>query len=170
MPPPLPIVWCSFSKFLLLRNYPDCCQELIDLWRTLNRCLEGNQTSSSRYSGASSLLSWLWWVDQFETNSLQHPSVLYCEHWLYLQGILAFTFADYRQSTYGDYKYPLHADAIGFCIVALEIGVIPGVAIYKICTSEYEGSVMEVSASDNFAFCFYIRWSTDHNNDIDCSL
>jgi solute carrier family 6 amino acid transporter-like protein 5/7/9/14 len=63
---------------------------------------------------------------------------------LTLQGILLFTFIDYTPSSYGDYQYPVYAEVIGFLIVALEIGMIPGVAIYKFFRSEFRGSLFEV--------------------------
>ena len=62
----------------------------------------------------------------------------------YFQFILLFTFIDFKPSTYGKYKYPFYADAIGWTISIVEIGFIPGVALYKICTTHRDMSIIQV--------------------------
>lgn len=59
-------------------------------------------------------------------------------------------FAGFKRLTYSNYKYPLWADILGWCFVAFEMALIPGVAIYKVVTMKEKLPIMEV---DNFN-CF----------------
>ena len=63
---------------------------------------------------------------------------------LVFQAILLFTFLDFKRSSYGDYKYPLYADVIGWIIALAEIGCIPAVALYKIFKADSNLSIIQV--------------------------
>ena len=61
-----------------------------------------------------------------------------------LQGLLVFNFLDLKRLSYGTYQFPAWADALGWLIVAGEVGCIPAVAIYRIVTSGHRGSLLQV--------------------------
>ncbi|ELU09479.1 hypothetical protein CAPTEDRAFT_115714 [Capitella teleta] len=96
-------------------------------------------------------LGWIYGIDRFMKDIEQmlgkKPSIFFKVIWRYVTpllivGILLFTFIDYQPSSYGDYEYPIYAEVIGFFIVAFEIGMIPGVAIYQIYCSDVKGSLI----------------------------
>ena len=96
------------------------------------------------------VISWVYGLDRFFKNielmTGSKPSKFWIICWRFITPglilfILIFTFIDFKPSSYGKYTYPLYADIIGWCITAMEIAFIPGVAIYKICTSGHEGTL-----------------------------
>ncbi len=63
-----------------------------------------------------------------------------------LQFILLFTLIDFKRSSYAGEEFPIWTDVLGWCITIVEITFIPGVAIYKICTTDKQGSIGQVSS------------------------
>ncbi|KAI0242926.1 Sodium- and chloride-dependent GABA transporter 2 [Lamellibrachia satsuma] len=57
--------------------------------------------------------------------------------------IVVVQFAGFKRLTYSNYKYPLWADILGWCFVAFEMALIPGVAIYKVVTTKEKLPIME---------------------------
>ncbi len=49
-----------------------------------------------------------------------------------MQAILVFSFVMYKPAKYGDYYYPLWADALGWGLALISILPIPIVAAYKL--------------------------------------
>ncbi|KAK2155964.1 hypothetical protein LSH36_225g01061 [Paralvinella palmiformis] len=60
-----------------------------------------------------------------------------------LMFIMFFTWIDYTPSKYADYHYPVWADAMGWLISMASVTAIPTVMIYKLCTVDYNGTLLE---------------------------
>lgn len=60
-----------------------------------------------------------------------------------LAGIMVFTWIDYTPSKYDDYHYPAWADAVGWVLTMTSVLAIPTVAIYKIVSTDHDGSILE---------------------------
>uniref|UniRef100_A0A646QC04 Transporter n=1 Tax=Hemiscolopendra marginata TaxID=943146 RepID=A0A646QC04_9MYRI len=91
------------------------------------------------------VISWIYGVDNFLKDikdMLGHYPASYY-YWKYswkvvtpliLTFILLFNFVDFTPPKYANYVYPAWALAIGWMMTLISIIVIPGVAVYKICT------------------------------------
>ena len=60
------------------------------------------------------------------------------------QAIIVVQFAGLKRLTYSNYTYPIWADVLGWCFVAFEMALIPGVAIYRVVTMKEKLPIMEV--------------------------
>ena len=69
-----------------------------------------------------------------------------------LQAIMIFTWVDYTPSKYGDYPFPMWADIMGWLMTMTSVSAIPLVMLYKICTTESQGSLWQVSVFGSFLF------------------
>jgi solute carrier family 6 amino acid transporter-like protein 5/7/9/14 len=96
------------------------------------------------------VLSYVYGVDNFmkdiEMMLGKKPSLWWKIMWKYvtptlLVFIMIFTWIDYTPSTYGDYAFPVWADALGWCITMTSVLAIPTVMVYKICSAEKQETI-----------------------------
>lgn len=70
-----------------------------------------------------------------------------------LQAIMFFTWIDFKPSTYGDYKYPAWADAMGWMMTMTSVLAIPIVMLIQIFRADKEETLWLVCC----VYCVYIR-------------
>ena len=83
---------------------------------------------------------------------------------LTFQAILVTQFLEFDRHVYGNYLYPMWTDVLGWSIVLLEFSIIPAVALYKILTTEEDGSFLQVTLYTNAGTHARVYPCTEHTH------
>ena len=86
---------------------------------------------------------------------------IYIHARVYFQAIFIFTFVDYESSTYGDYLYPVWADAIGWLLAVVVISPIFIFFFIMLGKDDSNDTVLNVSVQMRYIQCINLSTFTN---------